>query len=466
MKSLEQQSMSEDKKSYIDNEDRLAALKAKPVEDLSMEEFKALKEAKQANEGLEGKAQEEAGAEDAERANSKITENISKADIKEKAEKAMRSMVGNMGEWEHLPENAREVLAKLRELIIKPDAKLGKNDDWTENFKDSNEIDFTQVNEIVDGFNKEVAEAEENSKKFKIRKEAEEVLRSMTGLMGEWEHLPEGAREVRAKLVDLLMQEGTILDGEKKWTNNFKNLDEIDFEQVGAIVDSFKQEIADEKAAAELTERIKNGSIGVTSSSEYKAFESEKQAPEEIEAEKTKTRGVIDNLKSMIKSVEYGIADYAEQIKFLEAKISAMESPKNARIYKEMATSRIRDNEKSYNEFVQEKERLSARLGEAQNKRDYPEIERLMKERDKAEEIIKERKAALEYAKSEMERVIQGKTSKEDTAELRSKIENGTSNKKMYEEELRQHQEALTKYNTKLKELEALAPLTRKDEIK
>ncbi|HEX7586572.1 MAG TPA: hypothetical protein VF390_02985, partial [Patescibacteria group bacterium] len=72
MKNLEQQLMSEDKKSYMDNEDKLAALKAKPAEDLSMEEFKALKEAKQANEGLMDKAQDEAGAEDIERAGSKI----------------------------------------------------------------------------------------------------------------------------------------------------------------------------------------------------------------------------------------------------------------------------------------------------------------------------------------------------------------------------------------------------------
>jgi len=67
MKNLEQQPMSENKKSYIDNEERMAALKAKPAEDLSMEEFKALKEAKQANEGLVDKAQDEAGVEDAER---------------------------------------------------------------------------------------------------------------------------------------------------------------------------------------------------------------------------------------------------------------------------------------------------------------------------------------------------------------------------------------------------------------
>jgi len=71
MKNLEQQPMSENKKSYIDNEERMAALKAKPAEDLSMEEFKALKEAKQDNEGLVDKAQEEAGVEDAERQSEK-----------------------------------------------------------------------------------------------------------------------------------------------------------------------------------------------------------------------------------------------------------------------------------------------------------------------------------------------------------------------------------------------------------
>jgi len=66
MKSMEQP-QSEDKKKFIENEDKLAAIKAKPVEDLTMEEFKALQVAKAENAALVDKAQEEAGAEDAER---------------------------------------------------------------------------------------------------------------------------------------------------------------------------------------------------------------------------------------------------------------------------------------------------------------------------------------------------------------------------------------------------------------
>jgi len=67
MKIGENPPVSEDRKKYTDNEEKLAALKAKPVEDLSMEEFQALKSLKKENTDLVGKAQEEATAEDAER---------------------------------------------------------------------------------------------------------------------------------------------------------------------------------------------------------------------------------------------------------------------------------------------------------------------------------------------------------------------------------------------------------------
>jgi len=214
-------------------------------------------EDKQELEGLKGEAvsaKEELVIEISVKNDFEKVENFSFTEITKKAEDVMRSMVGLKGEWAHLPESAHNVMSQLKELMIKPGIKLDKKGDWAENYKDSNEIDFATVEGVVNKFNEEVAKEKDDAKKMTIRREAEDVMRSMTGLQGEWAHLPEDAPEVMAKLKDLLIKDGSVLEEYKKWTDVFKDFDEIDFEKVRDIVEKFKREVSEAKRIAEVRE--------------------------------------------------------------------------------------------------------------------------------------------------------------------------------------------------------------------
>ncbi len=92
---------------------------------------------------------------------------------------------------------------------------------------------------------KSKADLEKNlGKKFEVRQEAENIMREVKAMRGELDS-EKGKlvlnSKITKKLIELMMQPGVFPEAGKKWTELYKPIDEIDFNQVQEIIDQYNK---------------------------------------------------------------------------------------------------------------------------------------------------------------------------------------------------------------------------------
>ncbi|KKP79534.1 MAG: hypothetical protein A2271_01520 [Candidatus Moranbacteria bacterium RIFOXYA12_FULL_35_19] len=92
---------------------------------------------------------------------------------------------------------------------------------------------------------KSKADLEKNlGKKFEVRQEAENIMREVKAMRGELDS-EKGKlvlnSKITKKLIELMMQPGVLPEAGKKWTELYKPIDEIDFNQVQEIIDQYNK---------------------------------------------------------------------------------------------------------------------------------------------------------------------------------------------------------------------------------